>query len=186
MVCVSWSSGSGTQMKAALFRYFARWRSTQLYEAFNRPPTNHFQKGALLVSRVVCQYLSQVSRSAYSLKHSGNLSSLNRSKMLGSLALAWPMNFAGGTKYSSSRQWTAISASETSTSCAAFMTSSVWIVIASYSLLQGESMQRYGRRRAPFSTQITRPTGNTGRPAIDVMTSAAEVYQATSAVRSPM
>src|SRR5437660_11421482 len=122
-------------MKAALFRYFARWRSTQLYEAFNRPPTNHFQKGALLVSRVVCQYLSQVRRSAYSLKHSGKFSSLNRSKMLGSLALAWPMNFAGGTKYSSSRQWTAICASETSTSCAAFITSSVLIVIASYSLL---------------------------------------------------
>ena len=95
-------------MKAALFRYFARWRSTQLYEAFSWPPTNHFQKGALLVSSVVCQYLSQVSRSAYSLKHSGKFSSLNRSKMAGSLALAWPMNFAGGWKYSSSRQWTAI------------------------------------------------------------------------------
>src|SRR5437667_12910597 len=135
MVCVSWSSGSGTQMKAALFRYFARWRSTQLYEAFNRPPTNHFQKGALLVSRVVCQYLSQVRRSAYSLKHSGKFSSLNRSKMLGSVAFAWPMNFGGGAKYSSSRQWTAICDSETSTSCVscAVFTASA---IASYSLLQ--------------------------------------------------
>src|SRR5438445_3016866 len=138
MVCVSWSSGSGTQMKAALFRYFARWRSTQLYEAFNRPPTNHFQKGALLVSSVVCQYLSQVRRSAYSLKHSGKFSSLNRSKMLGSLALAWPMNLGGGAKYSSSRQWTAICDSETSTSCVscAVFTASA---IASYSLLQGIS-----------------------------------------------
>src|SRR5207249_9576329 len=101
-----------------------------------KPPTNHFQKGALLVSRVVCQYLSQVRRSAYSLKHSGKFSSLNRSKMLGSLALAWPMNFGGGAKYSSSRQWTAICDSETSTSCVscAVFTASA---IASYSLLHG-------------------------------------------------
>src|SRR5216683_3460226 len=103
-------------MNAALFRLFTRCRSTQLYEAFNRPPTNHFQKGGLLVSSVVCQYLSQVSRSAYSLKHSGKFFSLKRSKMAGSLALAWPMNLAGGAKYSSSRQWTAISDSETWTS----------------------------------------------------------------------
>ncbi len=68
----------------------------QLYEAFSFPPTNHFQNGALLVSSVVCQYLSQVRRSAYSLKHSGKFVSANRSKMAGSFALAWPMNFAGG------------------------------------------------------------------------------------------
>src|SRR5260370_17183589 len=100
-------------MIAALFRYLARCRSTQLNEALSFPPTNHFQNGALLVSRVVCQYLSQVSRSAYSLKHSGKFSSLNRSKMLGSLALAWPMNFAGGEKNSSSPQSTPISAPHT-------------------------------------------------------------------------
>ena len=35
------------------------------------PPANHFQKGGLEVSRVVCQYLSHVSRSAYSRKYSG-------------------------------------------------------------------------------------------------------------------
>ncbi len=52
---VSSDSGSGTQMSAALFRLVARWRSTQLYEAFRRPPTNHFQNGGLLVSSVVCQ-----------------------------------------------------------------------------------------------------------------------------------
>src|SRR6266849_1840833 len=104
MTWVPSASGSGTQMIAALFRYLARCRSTQLYEALSFPPTNHFQKGALLVSRVVCQYLSQVSRSAYSLKHSGKFCSANRSRMAGSLALAWPMNFGGGEKYSSSRQ----------------------------------------------------------------------------------
>src|SRR5690348_8057943 len=106
-------------MKAALFRYFGRWRSTQLKDALSRPPTNHFQKGGLLVSSVVCQYLSQVRRSPYSLKHSGNLSSVKRSRMAGSFAFAWPMNLGGGEKYSSSRQWTAICASETSTSLSA-------------------------------------------------------------------
>src|SRR2546430_15817214 len=96
MARVTWSSGSGTQINAALLRYRARWRSTQLKLAFSLPPTNHFQKGALLVSRVVCQYLSQVNRSAYSLKHSGKFSSVKRSRIAGSLALAWPMNFGGG------------------------------------------------------------------------------------------
>src|SRR3989441_6182926 len=182
MACATWSSGSGTQIKAALFRYFARCRSTQLYEAFNRPPTNHFQNGALLVSRVVCQYLSQLSRSAYSLKHSGKFSSSNRPKMLGSLALAWPMNFAGGGKYSSSRQWTAIWASETSTSCAASITSSVLIVIASYSLLVVlESCYRFLR-----SFQTGSPTQARVRPAKLLMTSAPDVYQATPAVMMPM
>src|SRR5579864_6225554 len=104
MTWVSCSSSSGTQMKAALFRYFARCRSTQLKEAFSRPPTNHFQNGALLVSSVVCQYLSQVRRSAYSLKHSGKFFSAKRSKMAGSFAFAWPMNDGGGEKSSSSRQ----------------------------------------------------------------------------------
>ena len=60
------------------------------------PPTNHFQNGALLVSSVVCQYWSQSSRSAYSLKQSGKLSSANRSRMAGSEALACPMNLGGG------------------------------------------------------------------------------------------
>src|SRR5438552_19079845 len=104
-------------MNAALSRYFARWRSTQLYEAFNRPPTNHFQKGALLVSRVVCQYLSQVRRSAYSLEHSGKFFSLKRSKLGGSLSVALPMNFAGERESVCSLQWTAMWASDASTSC---------------------------------------------------------------------
>src|SRR5579864_1276076 len=104
MASVSWFSGSGTQMKADLFRYFARCRSTQLKDAFNRPPTNHFQKGALLVSSVVCQYLSHVRRSAYSLKHSGKFFSANRSKMAGLLEFAWPMNCGGGEKVPSSFQ----------------------------------------------------------------------------------
>ena len=93
---VSWSSGSGTQMNAALFPLVSKWRSTQLKQAFRRPPTNHFQKGGLLVSSVVCQYRSHVSRSAYSLKHSGKRSSRNRSRMAGSDAFACPMNLAGG------------------------------------------------------------------------------------------
>src|SRR5438067_11324554 len=96
MTLVSSASGSGTQINAALFRSVDRCRSTQLYEAFRRPPTNHFQNGGLLVSSVVCQYASQSSRSAYSLKQSGKCSSLNRSKMAGSDALAWPMNLGGG------------------------------------------------------------------------------------------
>src|SRR6266849_5528157 len=104
MTCVASASGSGTQMRAPLFRYLARCRSTQLYEALSFPPTNHFQNGALLVSSVVCQYLSQVKRSAYSLKHSGKFFSANRSRIAGSLAFAWPMNFGGGEMYPSSRQ----------------------------------------------------------------------------------
>jgi len=47
-------------MRAALLRLVARWRSTQLKEAFSRPPTNQFQNGGLLVSSVVCQYASHV------------------------------------------------------------------------------------------------------------------------------
>ena len=70
--------------------------STQLYEAFSRPPENHFQNGGLLVSSVVCHGASQLSRSAYSWKQSGNLSSLNLSKIDGSAALAWATNFSGG------------------------------------------------------------------------------------------
>src|SRR5690348_9848466 len=96
MAWVIRSSGSGTHMNAALSRYLARWRSTQLKLAFNLPPTNHFQNGALLVSSVVCQYLSHVRRSAYSLKHSGKFVSANLSRIAGSLAFAWPMNFAEG------------------------------------------------------------------------------------------
>jgi len=60
------------------------------------PPTNHFQNGGSLVSRVVCQYSSQDSRSAYSRKHSGKFSSANRVTIAGSDAFAWPMNFGGG------------------------------------------------------------------------------------------
>ena len=68
-------------MIAVLSGLAAACRSTQLYEAFSLPPTNHLKNGALLVSSVVCQVWSQVSRSAYSLKQSGNLSSANRSRM---------------------------------------------------------------------------------------------------------
>src|SRR5208282_3578293 len=64
-------SGSGTKIIAALFLYLARCRSMQLYEALILPPTNHFQNGGSLVSSVLSQYLSHVSRSAYSRKHSG-------------------------------------------------------------------------------------------------------------------
>ena len=96
IACVASDSGSGTQISAALFRSRARWRSTQLYDALSRPPTNHFQNGGLLVSNVVCQYSSQSSRSAYSLKQSGKFSSAKRSKIAGSPAFACAMNFAGG------------------------------------------------------------------------------------------
>jgi hypothetical protein len=89
-------SGSGTKISAALFLYLARCRSTQLYEALILPPTNHFQNGGSLVSSVVCQYLSQLSRSAYSRKHSGKFFSLKRSLMSGSVRFAWPTNFAEG------------------------------------------------------------------------------------------
>ena len=75
-------------MIAVLSGLAAACRSTQLYEAFSLPPTNHFQNGAVLVSRTVSHFLSQLSRSAYSVKQSGNLSSLNRSRMAGSAAFA--------------------------------------------------------------------------------------------------
>src|SRR5215469_11469806 len=100
-------------MSAVLSGLAAACRSTQLYEALSLPPTNHFQNGALLVSRTVSQRLSQTSRSAYSVKQSGNLSSENRSKIAGSFALACCTKLAGGGKYSSSRQCTAIWDSET-------------------------------------------------------------------------
>src|SRR5438105_3174686 len=174
-------------MNAALSRYFCRWRSTQLYDALRRPPTNHFQNGGLLVSRVVSQYLSQVSRSAYSLKHSGYLSSVNRSRMAGSVTFACSMNFAGGRKYSSSRQWTAISDSETctSTSC------SVAIGLASIPAGLRRDGRWVGRAGPPPETfldydHIGFPTGSTARgAAIELTTPAADAYQATSAVTRP-
>src|SRR5712672_3388324 len=89
-------SSSETQISAALFLSLARCRSTQLYEAFSLPPVNHFQNGGLLVSSAVSHGASQLSRSAYSLKQSGKRSSLNRSKMAGSLALACATKLAGG------------------------------------------------------------------------------------------
>src|SRR5947207_391990 len=92
-----WSdSGSGTKMIAVLPGLAAACRSTQLYEAFSLPPVNHFQNGAVLVSSVVCQGRSQSSRSAYSVKQPGNLSSVNRSKMARSFALACATNAGGG------------------------------------------------------------------------------------------
>ena len=89
-------SSSGTNTIAVLSGLAAACRSTQLYEAFSLPPTNHLKNGALLVSSVVCHVWSQVSRSAYSLKQSGNLSSVNRSRMAGSAALACSTKLAGG------------------------------------------------------------------------------------------
>ena len=79
MCTCSSSSSSGTNTIAVLSGFAAACRSTQLYEAFSLPPVNHFQNGGLLVSSMVCHGSSQVSRSAYSLKHSGKWSSLNRS-----------------------------------------------------------------------------------------------------------
>src|SRR5262245_57655123 len=96
-------------MKAALLRWFARWRSTQLSQALSFPPTNHFQNGGRLVSSVVCQVRSQWSRSAYSRKYSGKWSGVNRLTIDGSFKFAWAMNAADGWTYSSSFQWTAIS-----------------------------------------------------------------------------
>ena len=81
-------------MIAVLSGVAAACRSTQLYEAFSLPPMNQLKNGAVLVSSVVCQGWSQASRSAYSLKHSGNLSSANRFRMAGSLALACATNAA--------------------------------------------------------------------------------------------
>ena len=89
-------SSSPTNTIAVLSGLAAACRSTQLYEAFSLPPTNHLKNGAVLVSSVVCQVWSQVSRSAYSLKQSGNLSSANRSRMAGSAALACWTNSGGG------------------------------------------------------------------------------------------
>src|SRR5215469_362177 len=109
-------SSSGTKMIAVLSGLAAACRSTQLYDAFSLPPVNHFQNGALLVSRIVCQGWSQSSRSAYSLKQSGYLSWLKRSRMAGSFAFACRTNDSGGLMYSSSRQCTAICDSETCTS----------------------------------------------------------------------
>ena len=57
---------------------------------------NHFQNGALLVSRTVSHFLSQLSRSAYSVKQSGKFFSLNRSRIAGSSALACWTNDSGG------------------------------------------------------------------------------------------
>src|SRR5262245_32301643 len=54
-----------------------------------RPPTNHFQNGGLLVSSVTSQVRYQSRRLAYSLKQSGKLSRLNRSKTVLSVKLAW-------------------------------------------------------------------------------------------------
>src|SRR5438132_13317091 len=97
-------SASGTKMKAALFPYLARWRSTQLNDALILPPTNHFQNGGSLVSSTVCQRSYQVSMSAYSSKHLGKFFSLNLSLTAGSLRLAWAMNSFDGLKDSSSFQ----------------------------------------------------------------------------------
>src|SRR5712691_2526386 len=96
MCCIASSSSSGTKWMAVLFLLFAKWRSTQLWLALILPPTYHFQNGALLVSRVFSQGLYQSRRSAYSLKHSGKLSRLNRSYTFGSVRFAWAVNLGGG------------------------------------------------------------------------------------------
>ena len=108
------SSGSATQMNAALFRCSSRCRSTQLNEALSLPPAHHFQNGGFDVSTVVCQYLSHVSSSAYSRKQSGKFSSENRSCTVGSAMFACAMNPDVGWMSSSSRQCEAIWASVTS------------------------------------------------------------------------
>src|SRR2546422_10578284 len=90
------ASGSGTKMKAALFPYLARWRSTQLYDALILPPTNHFQNGASLVSRTARYGSNQVNICAYSLKQSGNLSSPNFSRMCGARMVVGAVNFSDG------------------------------------------------------------------------------------------
>src|SRR6266567_6088524 len=109
------ASGSGTKMNAALLPYFARWRSTQLYDALIVPPTNHFQKGGLLVSSTVRYGSNQVSISAYSLKQLGKRFRPNRLRTSLSFMFACATNFFGGWKYPSSFQCTAIWASLNST-----------------------------------------------------------------------
>src|ERR1700685_1599036 len=89
-------SGSGTQISAALLALSARCLSTQLYEAFSSPPTNHFQNGAFEVSSTVSHRLNQVSMSSYAVKLSGNLSSVNCSRIAGSDALACATKLGGG------------------------------------------------------------------------------------------
>ncbi len=113
---VSSSSSSGTQIKAFRSPRVSRCRSTQLTHAFSLPPTHHFQNGGCDVSRTVSHFLSQVSISAYSTKHSGKRSSEKRSRIARSFAFASARSAGGGWMYSSSRQCTAISASETWTS----------------------------------------------------------------------
>src|SRR5947208_15566579 len=76
-------------MNAALFPYWARCRSTQLEHTLRFPPTNHFQNGGLLVSSVVCQYLSQFNRSAYSRKHSGKVFSEHGAVIAGANNFDW-------------------------------------------------------------------------------------------------
>src|SRR5437660_8681547 len=96
----------------------SRWRSTQLTDAFRRPPTHHLKNGGLLVSTISSHFLSHVSISAYSSKHSGKRSGANRSRIELSFAFACALYCSGGATYSSSRQWTAILSSEYSTSSA--------------------------------------------------------------------
>ena len=93
----STSSGSCTQISAFLSPRLSRCRSTQLTDAFRRPPTNHLKNGGLLVSSSVSHFLSQVSMSAYSMKHSGKFFSLKRSRIAGSFALACAANASGGS-----------------------------------------------------------------------------------------
>src|SRR5271157_2559994 len=114
------SSGSGTHIIAALFPYFGRCLSTQLNDTLSFPPTNHFQKGGLLVSRVLSQRLSQVRKLAYSSKHPGKLLSPNLSYTALSEALACSTNLADGLISGSSFQYTPIFDSETSLDPAMF------------------------------------------------------------------
>src|SRR5712675_686402 len=94
----------------------SRCRSTQLTDAFSRPPTHHLKNGGLLVSTTSSHFLSHVSSSAYSSKDSGKRSGAKRSRIDESLAFACARYCSGGSTYSSSRQWTAILSSEYSTS----------------------------------------------------------------------
>src|SRR5712691_10448781 len=67
-VFVSSSSASGTQTNAALFLFFGRCLVTQFEQGFELATDNPLPKGRFVGVKVLLQYLSQLSRSAYSLK----------------------------------------------------------------------------------------------------------------------
>ena len=105
-------SGSGTKMSAALFLYLLEMPVDAVVAGIQFAADKPLPERRLVgVQRGVPILVPVQAGSAYSRKHSGKCFSLNFSTMAGSFRLAWPMNFAGGWKYSSSFQWTAICAS---------------------------------------------------------------------------